>query len=109
MGQALLDFNKTIIEDAKQIDLQAQWLQSKQWIEEELTDLQTKLQGREHEAKSLSQDQVGSVLKEIETRYATLLTKTKTRLQQIEEHPEIAQKIATVHKTIAKIKQVANK
>lgn len=58
MGQALLDFNKTIIEDAKQIDLQAQWIQTRQWIEDELGDLQTKLHRWESDAKSLSQEQV---------------------------------------------------
>lgn len=109
MGQALLDFNKGIVEDAKQIDLQAQWLQTRQWIEDELGDLQTKLHGWESDAKSLSQEQVWNLLKELETRYATLLTKTKAWIQQLEEHPELTQKIATIHKTIAKIKQVTNK
>lgn len=109
MGKALFDFNKTIVEDAKQIDIQAQRLQTKQWFEKELNDLQQKISTWESTAKSLSKEQIAGFLTELENRYNALVAKSKAWLQQVEENPEILEKITTVQKTIAKIKQTAAK
>lgn len=109
MGKALFDFNKTIVEDAQQIDLQAQRLQVKQWFEKELSDLQQKIVAWEENAKDLTKEQIAGFLTELEDRYNELVTKSKAWLQQVEENPEITEKIATVHKTIMKIKKIAGK
>lgn len=105
VGQALYDFNKTVIDDAKEIDLQQQWVQAKQWFDQETADLQTKVQGREIDLKNLSQEQIQTAIKEMEARYQVLLWKSKTRVKQLQETPEIADKIAAVQKAIAHIKQ----
>jgi hypothetical protein len=106
MWKALFDFNKTIVEDAKQIDLQVQWMEVKQWFESELTELQSQITTWDTDIKNISHEQLLTFVKDMEARYSTLITKSKTWTKQIEEHPTLKEKLLLLQQAWDKIKKM---